>query len=82
MGLCHAIPIIGGALMVGLGCEVFQIGRMKEDYGIDESDMFQHHDHPGDRRHAKTVERGVERDQGDAADGERARSARRCRPRS
>ena len=34
-------PNIGGALLVGLGCEAFQIGRMKEVYGIDESDTFQ-----------------------------------------
>ena len=27
-------PNIAGVLMVGLGCEVFQIGRMKEAYGI------------------------------------------------
>ena len=26
--------------MVGLGCEVFQIGRMKQEYGIAESDTF------------------------------------------
>ena len=33
-------PNIGATLMVGLGCEVFQIGRMKEEYGIVESDSF------------------------------------------
>ena len=33
-------PNIGATLMVGLGCEVFQIGRMKEEYGIVESDLF------------------------------------------
>ena len=31
-------PNLGGVLMVGLGCEVFQIDRMKEDYGLVESD--------------------------------------------
>ena len=29
-----------GVLMVGLGCEVFQIGRMKEEYGVIESEAF------------------------------------------
>ena len=29
---------LGGALMVGLGCEVFQIDRMKEEYGLVEGD--------------------------------------------
>ena len=33
-------PNIGATLMVGLGCEVFQIGRMKEEYGIVESNSF------------------------------------------
>jgi altronate hydrolase len=26
--------------MVGLGCEVFQIGRMKQEYGLEETDTF------------------------------------------
>ena len=34
-------PNMGGALMIGLGCEVFQIGRMKEEYSIVEGDLFQ-----------------------------------------
>jgi len=34
-------PNLGAALLVGLGCEVFQIGRMKELYGIEEGDTFQ-----------------------------------------
>ena len=34
-------PNLGGALLVGLGCEAFQIGRMKEVYGIDDGDTFQ-----------------------------------------
>lgn len=33
-------PNIAGVLLVGLGCEVFQIGRMKQEYGIHESDSF------------------------------------------
>jgi altronate hydrolase len=35
-----ANPNLGGVLMVGLGCETFQIGRMKERYGIVENDTF------------------------------------------
>lgn len=34
-------PNVGAALLVGLGCEVFQIGRMKEIYNISDSDTFQ-----------------------------------------
>src|SRR5947208_11574622 len=34
-------PNLGGALMVGLGCEVFQIDRMKDEYGLVEGDHFQ-----------------------------------------
>ena len=34
-------PNIGAVLMIGLGCEVFQIGRMKEEYEIVEGDAFQ-----------------------------------------
>jgi altronate hydrolase len=33
-------PNMGAVLMVGLGCEGFQIGRWKEAYGISESDRF------------------------------------------
>ncbi|MGL5137980.1 MAG: UxaA family hydrolase, partial [Beijerinckiaceae bacterium] len=33
-------PNMGGVVMVGLGCEGFQIGRWKEAYGIAESDTF------------------------------------------
>ncbi len=36
-----ANPNLGGTLLVGLGCEAFQIGRMKKEYGIVESDTFQ-----------------------------------------
>ncbi|HUG63030.1 MAG TPA: altronate dehydratase family protein [Methylomirabilota bacterium] len=33
-------PNFGGVLVVGLGCEVFQIPRLKERYGITEGDHF------------------------------------------
>ncbi|MBX3576286.1 MAG: altronate dehydratase [Rhizobiaceae bacterium] len=34
-------PNLGGALLVGLGCEAFQIGRMKEAYGVTDTETFQ-----------------------------------------
>jgi altronate hydrolase len=33
-------PNFAGVIMVGLGCEVFQIGRMKQEYGLTETDTF------------------------------------------
>jgi altronate hydrolase len=33
-------PNFAGVVMVGLGCEVFQIGRMKQEYGLTETDTF------------------------------------------
>ena len=33
-------PNMGGVIMVGLGCEGFQIARWKEAYGVGESDLF------------------------------------------
>jgi altronate hydrolase len=35
-----ASPNVGGALMIGLGCEVFQIPRMLEAYGLKDSHAF------------------------------------------
>jgi len=34
-------PNVGGVLLVGLGCEVFQIDEMKRAYGIVDGDLFQ-----------------------------------------
>ncbi len=34
-------PNLGAALLVGLGCEAFQIGKMKEAYGIEDDETFQ-----------------------------------------
>jgi altronate hydrolase len=54
-------PNIAAVLLVGLGCEVFQIGRMKQEYGIVEGDHFQTmtiQDTGGTR---KTIEQGIER---------------------
>lgn len=53
-------PNLGGVIMVGLGCEVFQIGRLKEMYGLEESETFRSmtiQDTGGTRR---TIEAGLE----------------------
>jgi altronate hydrolase len=54
-------PNMGGVMMVGLGCEVFQIGRMKGDYQIVEGDLFQSMTIQATGGTRKTVEAGVER---------------------
>jgi altronate hydrolase len=54
-------PNVAAVLLVGLGCEVFQISRMKQEYGIVEGDHFQTmtiQDTGGTR---KTIEQGLER---------------------
>jgi altronate hydrolase len=54
-------PNLGGALLVGLGCEVFQIGRMKELYGIEDNDTFQTMTIQEQGGTKKIIEWGVER---------------------
>ncbi|MDW6026257.1 altronate dehydratase family protein [Mesorhizobium sp. BAC0120] len=54
-------PNLGGTLLVGLGCEAFQIGKMKEVYGIEESDTFQTMTIQEIGGTKKMVEWGVER---------------------
>ena len=56
-----ANPNVGATLMVGLGCEVFQIGRMKEEYGLVEGEAFQSLTIQATGGTRKTVEAGVER---------------------
>ena len=56
-----ANPNIGATLMVGLGCEVFQIGRMKEEYGIVESNTFHSLTIQATGGTRKTVAAGIER---------------------
>jgi altronate hydrolase len=34
-------PNIGAVLLIGLGCEVFQLPRMKKEYGVEEGALFQ-----------------------------------------
>jgi len=54
-------PNMGGVIMVGLGCEVFQIGRMKEEYGIVENELFHSMTIQATGGTRKTVEAGIER---------------------
>jgi len=54
-------PNLGAALMVGLGCEVFQIDRMKEEYGLVEGDHFQTMTIQATGGTRKTIAQGVER---------------------
>jgi altronate hydrolase len=54
-------PNLAAVLMVGLGCEVFQIARMKELYGIVEGDEFQTMTIQETGGTRKTIEAGVAR---------------------
>jgi altronate hydrolase len=54
-------PNMGGVIMVGLGCEVFQIGRMKEEYGIVENELFQSMTIQATGGTRKTIAAGIER---------------------
>jgi altronate hydrolase len=54
-------PNLGAALMVGLGCEVFQIDRMKDEYGLVEGDHFQTMTIQATGGTRKTVAQGVAR---------------------
>jgi altronate hydrolase len=54
-------PNLGAALMVGLGCETFQIDRLKDDYGLVEGDHFQSMTIQATGGTRKTVAEGVER---------------------
>jgi altronate hydrolase len=56
-----ANPNVGATLMVGLGCEVFQIGRMKEEYGMVEGDAFQSMTIQATGGTRKTIEAGMAR---------------------
>ena len=53
-------PNVAGVVMVGLGCEGFQIGRWKDAYGIVESDTFRSFTIQGTGGTRKTVAAGVE----------------------
>jgi arabinonate dehydratase len=53
-------PNMGGVIMVGLGCEGFQIPRFKEAYHVEESDIFRTMTIQETGGTRKTVEKGVE----------------------
>ena len=53
-------PNMGGVIMVGLGCEGFQIPRFKEAYKVEESDTFRTMTIQETGGTKKTVEAGVE----------------------
>ncbi len=54
-------PNIGAARMIGLGCEVFEIGRMKEEYGIVEGEGFHSLTIQATGGTRKTIEAGMAR---------------------
>jgi altronate hydrolase len=56
-----ANPNVGATLMVGLGCEVFQIGRMKDEYGLVEGDAFRSLTIQATGGTRRTIEAGMER---------------------
>ncbi len=53
-------PNVGGVVMVGLGCEGFQIPRWKEAYGIEENDTFRTMTIQETGGTRKTVQAGVD----------------------
>jgi altronate hydrolase len=53
-------PNMGASVLVGLGCEAFQIGRFKETYGISEGDTFRSMTIQETGGTRKTVAAGVE----------------------
>jgi altronate hydrolase len=52
-------PNVGAVLLVGLGCEVFQIAEMKKAYDIEESDRFRSMTIQDTGGTKKTIEAGV-----------------------
>jgi altronate hydrolase len=52
-------PNMGGVMMVGLGCEGFQIPRFKEAYKVEESDLFRTMTIQETGGTKKTVEKGL-----------------------
>jgi altronate hydrolase len=73
-------PNLGAALMVGLGCETFQIERLKKEYGLVEGEHFQSMTIQATGGTRKTIVEGVERIK--AMLPVAARAARETRPAS
>ena len=55
-----ANPNVGAAVMIGLGCEVFQIPRLMETYGLKDNSRFRTMTIQGTGGTRKTVERAVD----------------------
>jgi altronate hydrolase len=53
-------PNMAGVVVVGLGCEGFQIGRMKEAYGLKETDTFRTMTIQDTGGTKKTIQQGVD----------------------
>ena len=75
-------PNMGGVIMVGLGCEGFQIPKLKEAYGVTENETFRTMTIQETGGTQKTVEAGRRGGEGDAADRQRGRAHDRSRRRS
>jgi len=56
-----ANPNFGGVLLVGLGCEVVQIGRLKSDFGLPEGETFQSFTIQETGGTRKAIEAGLDR---------------------
>lgn len=54
-------PNFAGILMIGLGCEVFQIPRLMETYGLSDNEAFQTMTIQANGGTRKSIEAGVER---------------------
>jgi altronate hydrolase len=54
-------PNLGASLMVGLGCETFQIDRLKDEYDLVEGDHFQSMTIQATGGTRKTIEQGLAR---------------------
>ena len=55
-----ANPNVGAAVMIGLGCEVFQIPRLMETYGLKDNSRFRTMTIQGTGGTRKTVEWAVD----------------------
>ena len=52
-------PNLAGVVLVGLGCEVFQIPRLMDEYGLEESETFRPMTIQGQGGTRKTIDRGL-----------------------
>ena len=78
VGLCRSSQPGRHVLLVGLGCEVFQIPRFMEAYGLEESESFRTMTIQGQGGTRRTIEQGLAIAKRDAAAGQRGPSASTC----